>query len=86
MKNITFLTGLPRAGNTLFSSLLNQNKNIVATPNSIVPDLLHESFRCKHNITYQNFKGCLTYLYNIIKLPGVPHGPLSIIKSLLKDS
>jgi len=55
MKNITFLTGLPRAGNTLFASLLNQNKNITTTPNSIVADLLHESFKCKHNITYQNF-------------------------------
>ena len=55
MKNITFLTGLPRAGNTLFASLLNQNKNITTTPNSIVADLLHESFKCKHNVTYQNF-------------------------------
>ena len=55
MKNITFLTGLPRAGNTLFASLLNQNKNITATANSIVADLLYESFKCKHNVTYQNF-------------------------------
>jgi len=55
MKNITFLCGLPRSGNTLLASLLNQNKNITATPNSVVPDLLYESFRCKHTMTYQNF-------------------------------
>ena len=41
MKNIFFLSGLPRAGNTLLSSILNQNKNIACTANSILPNILY---------------------------------------------
>ena len=36
-----FVTGLPRAGNTLLSSLLNQNPDITATANSVVPEILY---------------------------------------------
>ena len=34
MKKIFFLVGMPRAGNTLLSSILNQNPDIAVTPNT----------------------------------------------------
>lgn len=39
MKIIYFLCGLPRSGNTLLASILNQNKKISVTANSVVPDI-----------------------------------------------
>jgi len=36
-----FLTGMPRAGNTLFSVILNSNKNIKVSANSILPDIIY---------------------------------------------
>ena len=36
-----FLSGFPRAGNTLLSSLLNQNPAIGTTPNSLVMEIMH---------------------------------------------
>tara|TARA_B100000282_G_C31703353_1_gene477403 strand:- start:99 stop:887 length:789 start_codon:yes stop_codon:yes gene_type:complete len=46
--------GLPRAGNTLFGSLLNQNPRIKVTANSILPDILWQ-IEClkKDNIFYE---------------------------------
>ena len=32
--------GLPRAGNTLLSSILNQNPNVALTANSVCPEML----------------------------------------------
>jgi sulfotransferase len=40
MKKIHFLSGLPRSGNTLISSILNQNPNITAYAESILPETL----------------------------------------------
>lgn len=40
MKDIYFLSGLPRSGNTLLSSLLNQNPKIFSSPNSPLLDIL----------------------------------------------
>ena len=40
MKQIFFLHGLPRAGNTLLSSILNQNPNVALTANSVCPEML----------------------------------------------
>lgn len=37
MKKIYYTYGLPRAGNTLFASLFNQNPNVTVTPLSITP-------------------------------------------------
>ncbi len=34
MKNFYFMSGLPRSGSTLISSILNQNNNIFSSPNS----------------------------------------------------
>lgn len=36
-----FLTGMPRAGNTLLSVILNSNKNIKVSANSILPDIIY---------------------------------------------
>ena len=44
MKEIFFLNGLPRAGNTVFSSIMNQNPNVAATANSICADMMGELF------------------------------------------
>jgi hypothetical protein len=55
MKEFYFLTGLPRAGNTLLGSLVNQNKNVAVTAHSIIVDMLHSLDRCKNLIGYENF-------------------------------
>jgi sulfotransferase len=39
-KQITFITGMPRSGTTLLSSILNQNPNIYATPNSALCSIM----------------------------------------------
>jgi len=55
MKNIYFLSGLPRAGNTLFGSLLNQNKNITVTANSVLPSILYSLYKLTFEENYLNF-------------------------------
>ena len=55
MKNIFFLCSLPRAGNTLLSSLLNQNKKINVTANSLVCSILYNIFILKEDIIFKNF-------------------------------
>ena len=40
-KRYHFLSGLPRSGNTLLGSILNQNKNISVTANSSVVEIMH---------------------------------------------
>jgi hypothetical protein len=52
---IHFLLGLPRAGNTLFGSLMNQNHNVKVTANSIIPVLLYNILDTKNHGTYENF-------------------------------
>ena len=44
IKKVFFLVGLPRAGNTLLSSILNQNSDIAVTANSITADILYNLF------------------------------------------
>ena len=41
MKTFYFFTGLPRAGNTIFSAILNENPDIYATGHSFVPDIFY---------------------------------------------
>ena len=55
MQKYYFLTGLSRAGNTLFASIMNQNKNIVVTGNSIIPDLMWRIDSVKNEEEYINF-------------------------------
>lgn len=40
-KKYFFMCGLPRSGNTLLSSILNQNPDIQVTANSIVPEIFY---------------------------------------------
>jgi hypothetical protein len=40
-KNIVFLCSLPRAGNTLLGSLINQSEKIKMTPNTVLCDVLY---------------------------------------------
>lgn len=53
MKNIYFLSGLPRSGNTLISSILNQNPNITAYAESILSETL--------SLVYSNTENSNTY-------------------------
>jgi sulfotransferase len=55
-KKIFFLIGLPRTGNTLFASLINQNPNIACTANSITFDILYYLHNLKKHPTFLNFK------------------------------
>ncbi len=54
-KKYYFLAGLPRSGNTLLASILNQNKNISVTPNSYVSEMI---FRI------ENIKNEMVGVYN----------------------
>ena len=55
MKEIFFLSGLPRAGNTLFGSLMNQNPNVAVTANRITADMMGELFSLKKIDIFQNY-------------------------------
>lgn len=54
MKNFYFLVSLPRAGNTLFGTLINQNLNVCCTGNSIILDLLWQNECIKSTENYRN--------------------------------
>lgn len=57
MKQIHFLTGFPRSGNTLLASILNQNKNIAATGHSTVTSMFYSLNELKiNNPIYNNYK------------------------------
>tara|TARA_R100001079_G_C4395712_1_gene129226 strand:+ start:54 stop:800 length:747 start_codon:yes stop_codon:yes gene_type:complete len=53
--NIYFLTGMPRAGNTLFGSLMNQNPNVKVSPNSVNALLIRNILKIKHEQLFKNF-------------------------------
>jgi sulfotransferase len=55
MKDIFFLSGLPRSGNTLFGSIMNQNPDVAATANSICADMMGELFSLKQTDIFKNF-------------------------------
>ena len=54
-KQIYFLCAMPRSGNTLFSSLMNQNPDIAVTANSITLEIMKELFLLKKKDVFQNF-------------------------------
>ena len=66
MKGYYFLCSLPRAGNTLLGSILNQSKNIRLTSNSILPEIIYQLQSLKENEIYKNFPDEKS-LDNIIK-------------------
>ncbi len=66
MKQYYFLCGLPRCGNTFFASLINQNKNITVTANSIIPSVFQSIkpiYDTKEFLTFPNY-GALNNIVN----------------------
>lgn len=56
MKKIYFVSGFPRAGNTLLASLLSQNPNITATPYTYTPEIFFKIISIVNNsAVYNNF-------------------------------
>jgi hypothetical protein len=49
MKQYFYISGLPRSGNTLLSTILNQNPDIYSTGHSFVPDLLFAIKNAEHD-------------------------------------
>jgi hypothetical protein len=54
-KKIFFLLALPRSGNTLFGSIMNQNPNIAVTANSITLEIMKDIFLLKKTDVFQNY-------------------------------
>ena len=54
-KQIYFLCAMPRSGNTLFASIMNQNPDLVVTPNSITLEIMKDLFLLKTTDVFQNF-------------------------------
>lgn len=55
MKEYYFLTGLPRSGNTLLGSIINQNPKLNITANSILADVIYQLDLIKNYLIYKNF-------------------------------
>lgn len=64
-KNYFFLCGLPRAGNTLLGTLLNQNKEVSVGPNSILLDVLYQISLLKTSEFYKIFPDEKSF-YNLL--------------------
>jgi sulfotransferase len=54
-KKLFFLVAMPRSGNTLFASIMNQNKDLVVTANSITLEIIKDLFLLKKIDVFQNF-------------------------------
>ena len=54
-KKLFFLVALPRSGNTLFASIMNQNPEIAATPNSITLEIMKDLFLLKQTDVFLNY-------------------------------
>ena len=54
-KKLFFLIALPRSGNTLFASIINQNPEIATTANSITLEIMKDLFLLKETDVFQNF-------------------------------
>tara|TARA_R110000824_G_scaffold160463_2_gene335281 strand:+ start:1092 stop:1943 length:852 start_codon:yes stop_codon:yes gene_type:complete len=54
-KKFYYLCGLPRAGNTLFSSIMNQNPKVSVTANSMVCDIFIGAEMLKKTDIYANY-------------------------------
>jgi hypothetical protein len=65
-KKIFFLAGLPRAGNTILSCILNQNPKIAVTPNSFLFSLIRKIISIKEEPVYKNAPN-LKDLNNVVK-------------------
>jgi sulfotransferase len=54
-KKLFFLIAMPRSGNTLFASIMNQNSEIVCTANSITLEIMKELFFLKKTDVFKNY-------------------------------
>jgi len=54
-RKLFFLVAQPRSGNTLFASIMNQNKDIAATANSLTLEVMKDLFLLKKTDTFQNY-------------------------------
>jgi hypothetical protein len=66
MKEIFFLSGLPRSGNTLLGSIINQNPKLNLTANTIITDIIYQVHLLKDYQIYKNFPDEKS-LNNVIK-------------------
>ena len=55
VKKLFFLVAMPRSGNTLFTSIMNQNPNLVCTANSITLEIMKDLFLLKQTDVFQNY-------------------------------
>jgi len=55
-KKLFFLVALPRSGNTMFASIINQNKDLVVTANSITLEIMKDLFLLKQTDVFRNFQ------------------------------
>lgn len=65
-KKFYFLSGVPRSGNTLLGSILNQNKDISVSSNSIVSEMLYRVDLCENEDRSKNFYDPKSH-YNVCK-------------------
>ena len=54
-KKLFFLVAQPRSGNTLFTSIMNQNPEIACTPNSITLEIKKDIHLLKETDVFQNY-------------------------------
>ena len=54
-RKLFFLIALPRSGNTLFASIMNQNPEIATTANSITLEIMKNLYLIKTTDTFKNF-------------------------------
>ena len=55
MKEYYFISSLPRAGNTLLGSIINQSQSVKLTANTILTDVIYQLQLLKDNEIYKNF-------------------------------
>ena len=54
-RKLLFLVALPRSGNTLFASIMNQNPEIAATANSLTLEIMKDLFLLKKTDVFENY-------------------------------
>jgi len=54
-RKLFFLVALPRSGNTLFASIINQNPEIACTANSITLEIIKKLFLLKNTDVFKNY-------------------------------
>ena len=54
-KKLFFLVAMPRSGNTLFASIMNQNPNVAVTANSVTNEICKEIEPIIRSETFKNF-------------------------------